>query len=400
MRFSRTALAVALCFCPAIASATDRPAPAWVTRAVVVRQSWLYTEDLTKLASGGHGLPGSDHWLTPADVPSDLKNKPFESSTYLSLALDARGKPVSCAVLRASTDTRLDAIACRKLKQNAVFLPLYEGPARPVAHRINIAVDWSTVSRAAWEEQRRHDQTVPVQLMLTSVPPGRSDLYGWPRLSWHGALKVDRFPDLQSLRPAGVPGSASGTTSLELSIVAGKGAVDCTIGIGSGNAALDEAACAVASTLPLSYLNPCEICGTLNYPLQFAWLEKGSHIRVPLPWGSRSSPPESMPRDPADTRPIRARVPVRGAPFLGLSAKDFATIADKSLRNPFPAFRLAIDRDGKVTGCGVQKSTGNPAIDAHVCALFSTSRFGLMTDVFGDPVANTQIQEENLTRVS
>lgn len=383
MRFSLLILPAALGLSPATASAKDEPTSAWLSRVQVVEPD-------------SYSSTWEGPWLSSADMPANLKTGPFRTSSYLSIDVDTQGKPAGCTPLKSSMDAGLDAIACRKLMQNATFPPLYEAPGKPIAHKTNITVNWYTVARPAPEQQRRVARPFPVPAPPAPSPPSPADFQGWPRLRWEGGLQIDRFPDLQSLRPAGARKPATGTTSLDLIVEPDKGIVGCTIGISSGNAALDEAACTAGKALPLSYTEPCSTwCRTQYLPLQFVWLKKGSHIRVPQSLGQL----EPMRRDPADHRPVVAVTPTRTDPPNFVNPKDFANIADKSLPHPRVLFRLSIDRDGKVTGCDMLTSSGNPAVDARFCTVMSKARFGLMTDAFGDPAANRQTRGANLTGV-
>ena len=378
MRFFLTLLATALGLCPASASAKDEPTPDWVSRVRVMQE-------------GDFTTGGEFPWLSSADMPANLKNVPFRASSYLAIDVDTQGNPSGCTPLKTSRDAGLDAIACGKLMQNATFSRLYGAPAKPIAYKANLTVSWSTVPRGTPEEEQA-SRPGPIPVPSPSSLP--DDYRAWPRLKWEGGLQIDSFPDLQSLRPAGARKPAIGTTSLDLIVERDKGIVDCTVGVSSGNAALDEAACSAAMALPLSYPEPCSAwCRRMYFPLQFVWLKKGSHIRVPLPfWQSKP-----IPHDPADPRPIVAAVQYRTAPPISAEPKDFADIADKSLPNPRVLFRLSIDRDGKVTGCEMLIPSGNRAIDARFCALMSKVRYGLRTDAFGDPAAYREIRPANLT---
>jgi len=361
---------------PVAASAQQAPGE-WVTTAQVSRQGRDFTEDLTKLYDGGFSYSAWERWITAEDMPAEVRTRAFSSSTWYALDLDLTGKVSDCRVLKPSTDPRLDAIGCRKLLQNANFGVAYAAPGTPAGRKINVAISWRTVPRPATPPLVA--PAVPMPMPVSAL----SEYNGWPRRNWEGGLAITHFPDLQTAYPAQT-GKPAGTTTLELTAAA-DGTTACTVAVGSGNPALDAAACATARNLPLIYTQPCEACGTRRLPLQFVWRKKGSHIRVPL----AAEGGTGIARDPADTRSPSARAITRTryTATPDIKPRDFADIADRTVTVRRPAYAMLFGADGRVTRCETSRSSGNPAVDQRICALIAKQlKAAPVTDIFGDPV--------------
>jgi outer membrane biosynthesis protein TonB len=381
---------------PAVALQT----PEWFSRVGISRQTRLYTEDLTRLYPGGFGLSSWSSWIRTEDMPSELRSKEFLSYSFVSLELDETGKPADCKVLKPSSDPRLDELGCRKLLQNAKFEPFYSAPAHPIRQRINVSLTWETIARATW--QKRGGNFLPPAVApprpLTSFP----QYQGWPRLRWTGNLQIDQFPDLNNLSPRPSPRQKSGTTGLELEVRSDVGVVQCTVLKPSGDTTLDQQSCDIARSLHLSYTAPCDECGSQTLPLQFVWQNRKSHIRVPLAAEDTQNGlhrSDSMPRDPADTRPAqsRARLPV-ALQRPALSVSDFSDIAERAQSKSYASISLTVGPDGRVIGCKPMISTSVSSVDAQLCALSSRQmRFSKPTDIFGDPATATAEAYFNLT---
>ncbi len=161
---------------------------------------------------------------------------------------------------------------------------------------------------------------------------------------------------------------------------------------------LDTKACDTARRLPVSYTRLREGCGEKRLPLQFVWLKKGSHIRVPLAEDSPNARSIAHdPRDPRSPGPAAHLPRFRQALPMSLAASDFAKLPDRAITVQRPSYWLSIDATGRVTACETAQSSGNQAVDARTCELMvQRLRFTLITDIFGDVAANRQRQYVNL----
>jgi hypothetical protein len=319
-------------------------------------------------------------------MPADLRNRAFRSDVFLAMDVDAAGHGTACRLLRGGADARLDSLSCDLLMRRAVFPPRYVAPTRPVPNHMVLAIRWETIdapTRA--ERERRRLANPPV-----AFPPESPAFRLWPRLSWGRGLHVRSLPAIQASYPRGAGHPDEGVVSLDLIITAGVGISACRIGFGSGNAALDDAACQVARTLDIEYASPCENCWEQRLPLQVVWRRHGSHIRLPLP-RDRDSDAEMPPRDPADLRPQRRAESYHPTPLpFQIDGRDFAHVQLRAASNPTPEFDLAVSAGGRVTGCQAPHGSGDAAVDQRICALLiERGRYVPTLDIFGDPAPTT-----------
>jgi outer membrane biosynthesis protein TonB len=386
-----TALPTLLAAAPGLA---QRGAPA--ARAAPA-QSWLSEVRLVRVFEREYQRADpldwtDDYWsrrlgplVTVGDIPADLRRRTVSSEVLIAVALDAAGNKTGCTVLRAGAEPRLDALACRLVMERASFRPTLAGPGRPVASRRILGIRFETVD--AETHARRLAAQRPIRPPPAPPPPPFPS--GWPRLNWSEQLRVERLPGIQADYPRRSGRPAEGVVSLEL-FTSPAGEVRCEIGFGSGNAALDAAACGVAGRLELSYTWPCDDwCGSARLPLQVVWRRRGSHIRLPLPGPRRTGDRPPPPRDPADRRAAQSQSYSYERPRLVLTADDFRRLADRTLFNPMVRLDLLVDEQGRVRRCVVPRGSGNEAVDRRVCALAAERlRFPVRTDIFGDPVPN------------
>lgn len=333
-----------------------------------------------------YGEDGS--WITPEDVPPEFRRRPFKNVSAIVVDVDTSGKPAGCRTLRASPEPRLDALACALLMKRSSYRVRYTGPGQPEPYRFAATVIWRT------DPARPGDSPPP---LLTAppapegsipdpAPSGSMGRYGgWPRLNWV-------YPDTTIMRivpgpapaiQAAWPRGAQGTVSLDLDLSPEKGVTKCRVGVSSGSAALDEAACRVAATVPVRYERPCEGCREQVLPLQVVWKKKGSHIRLPLPPGAPTY--------------IDNRHQIGGR----ITAADFAHLPDRTIKKRLVSALLWVDREGRPYRCGyMARSTGNAAVDARLCALMvERMRYSVRTDVFGDPAPDLFYAQIDLTGV-
>lgn len=386
-----TLLVAAPCLAQRAPAARPAPVQSWVSEVKLLR---LSEDEYRRGAAPYWGA--SDYWtrhlgalVTVEDIPGDLRRRAVSSEVAIAVAVDAAGRKTGCAVLRAGAEPRLDALACRLAMERAAFPPTLVGPGRPEPSRRILAIRFETV------DAETHAERLAAQRPLMAPPPPLPAPIpnDWPRLRWLEQLRVERLPAIQDdyPRPAGRP--AEGVVSLELATTSA-GEVRCEIGAGSGNAALDAAACRAAGRLELNYIQPCDDwCGRATLPLQVVWKRRGSHIRLPLPGPySRMGP---MPRDPADRRTAQSySYPYDSydRPRLVLTADDFRRLPtlDPTLRSPWVSLDLLIDEQGRVRRCTPARGSGHDAVDRRVCALAAERlRFPVRTDIFGDPAPHT-----------
>jgi outer membrane biosynthesis protein TonB len=314
--------------------------------------------------------------LSAEDIPSDLRRRPFRGTTLLAADMGADGRPTACAVASPSGEPRLDRLACTLVTARARFRPLYAGPGRPVPARHELAFVWDIFNAAP------PPMFAPAAAPLAPVDFARPG--PWPRLTWWSPVELVALPRIQGSYPAGTA-SAGGIVGVDVLARQATGLETCVVGVSSGDAALDEAACRVARTIELRYLQPCERCGDYMVPLQVVWRHGGgSHIRYPLPATPSAG---GAVKDPADTRAPDARrsrpQPIRYA----VMPTDFRGIRDRNVTTYQMTVLLDIDAEGRPTVCTARGSSGNPAVDRRACEIaLRRARFRPRTDVFGDPV--------------
>ena len=380
---------------PVSAASPVAPAQAekteWFEDISIRRQTRVFTEDVTKLSKGGFGLLRWDEWINPADLPADLRGREIRLDAFLAADADQRGRVTNCRVLKPSESKEFDALACKALVDKGQFDPLYLAPGKPVARTLNISVWWLSLPR---------NTVKPMAPAMSPPRPDRVALTSWPRRQWASGLRIESFPQLAALIPAGV--KAKGKTSLDLSVKAASGAATCTIGVSSGNALLDKAACDAASALKLAYTSPCDGCDDRTIPLQFVWAGKASHIRVPLKAvtmqgahtkGLLPSPHEEVdafliPHDPADPRSVQVYHDHAFQTEFSAKDKDFKDLRDRSVSRMRVTLGLQGTAKGAVQSCVIVFGSGNAAMDDRLCAL--AKQRAMLTpvqDVFGDSMA-------------
>ncbi len=150
-------------------------------------------------------------WVTDDDYPAvSLARKEFGTVKF-RLDLDPRGNPTGCHVTGSSGYSDLDMRACKLLQKRARFVPVLDAGGRGVAVPYDGSFSWNIPG------QLRHN---PVS-DLASEPVGL-------------AIGV-----------RAVPKDYSNPATLRM-VFADGGVKDCTVELGTGNAKLDEIACAQA----------------------------------------------------------------------------------------------------------------------------------------------------------
>jgi TonB family protein len=327
---------------------------------------------------GGIGFGAWRSWITPQDVPADLRTRPYRAATQLILDLDPEGRATGCRIVAPSVEPSLDTLACDLLRSRGRFEPLYFGPGRPVPGKWLMAVIWEALDAAGRAERDRKVHP-PVAL-----PPRTADLpgfSGWPRRAWTDHVRAVGLPSIQSDYPAPAAGR-EGTVSLELALSARDGITGCTIGISAGDPALDEAACRVARRIELRYNDPCGVCFDNPLPLQVVWARKGSHLRFPLARHRPRTGGEVPVRDVADGR--TAVYQVHRPEPLAVSPAELRAIGERIIGS---SAVVTVDPEGRVAACRSRHPHGAAAADDAFCRfLRKHQRFAVPTDIFGDPL--------------
>jgi Gram-negative bacterial TonB protein C-terminal len=388
MRFGKLFHAVALALlsgAPATAQPASPPGAPDITLEIgILRSERRFADEpdpQPEQIPHGIGYVAWHSWITPEDVPADLRARPYRTSTQLILDLDAQGRATRCRIVAPSTEPRLDALACSLLRRRGRFEPLYFGPGQPVAGKWLMAVTW----RALTAEERAERGRTPS--FSVGMPPPTSSLpefTAWPRLAWSDHVRPVSLPSIQSDYPAAA-GGREGTTSLELQLSAADGITGCTIGVSAGDPALDEAACRVARRIPLRYNDPCGRCFSEPLPLQVVWARQGSHIRFPLGRYRPRGPGETPVRDPADARTLVYQVR-RPEPLPLLPRPEHSA---GPIPNIGPIFTAAVtvDADGRVNDCRVIQPRLDASRGEAACRfLRERQRFAVPTDIFGNPL--------------
>lgn len=385
-----SAAAVALT-APAFAQRSAAPSPA-AAPAAAAEQWRSYVYELHRGVEPADA-PGPDlsavagrlaRWrpapgLTTADIPEDLRRRPFSGITFLVVDVDPDGAATGCRLLRSSGDPRLDRIACEGVAAQGGFPPLYAGPGRPVAARWLHAIGWETL------DPGRAVSAFAEPVPLPPAPVGPPDQPGiWPRLHYSATVWPISLPAIQPLFPRAAR-RREGIVSLDL-VTTAEGGIDCRIGVDSGDAALDEAACAAARGLILRYERPATWWRYATLPLQIVWRRRGgSHIRLPLlpHWRTDLA---SLPRDPADTR-TATHMSRPQDPHLVLEEEDYAGVPPSFARTNLVWLNVATDRAGRVRDCSISQFSGPPVLEARLCPLARERlRLAPFLDIFGTPV--------------
>jgi TonB family protein len=354
----------------------------WHTEVEVQRLAEEIMDDPASASfSRGWSSPLWKDWVTAKDLAARFPGRSVFNESFLVVDSDPTGKAIGCRPLRASAAPDLDSFGCSLLLARAAFPPRYGGPGRPVAAKWVMAIRWES-----WERDRPLRIIAPPAIVPFAPPappapppspPGAN--LPWPRLHWSDALTADFVPDARAAYRRPPAGPKAGRVSLDLLLDAAKGITDCRIGVSSGSAQLDEAACALARQVRLSYRRPCDACWADTMPLQIVWDPKESRIVLPL----------ASPYGPARGTGVRTYAPYRQPYPFQLNIGDFAKIPDRTVSKPKLDVLLAVDESGKVSDCWVARSSGNDAVDARVCALLvKRGRFTVRTDIFGNPIAN------------
>lgn len=339
---------------------------------------------------GGVSYRSWQSWITPADLPEELRTRPLDSTTQLLLDIDPGGRATRCRIVAPSVDPRLDSLACALLPRRGTFEPAYLGPGRPVAGRWLMTVRWDVKSV---EDREAEALYAPPAVGFPPPVPGSTT---WPRLAWSQHVRPEALPPIQADYPAAARGR-EGVVSLELTMSGPEGITGCTVGVSAGDAALDEAACRIARRLELRYDDACGVCFDDPLPLQIVWRARGSHIRLPLLSPGRDGRTAPLPRDPADDRTTTFYQWQPQPLAFTFSRDDFRSLPIGSLTNRRPTAELSVDSDGRVTACRLARSTGEAAVDARICQLLQErQRYRPGTDVFGEPAPTTAIRWLNL----
>jgi TonB family protein len=371
----------------ASARASAAPETGWETHVYELDRSI----DPADMAAPDFGAPGRQltRWraapgIAAADLPEDLRRRAFSAFVVVAVEVGEAGSVTGCRVLRPSGDPRLDRLACDRLSRLEGYLPLYVGPGRRAAARWTYAIGFETL-----ESGSGASAFLPPSPSPPPPPPSPDRVGQWPRFDHDGSLRPVALPAIQSMFPAAARRHA-GKVSLDLVTTREGGIVECRIGVGSGDPALDQAACGAARQLDLRYEWPNLYAGRVALPLQIVWNRAGgSHIRLPLRtrWQTRGSP---MPRDPADSRTatqLESEQPLQ----LDLTGQDLAGVEPLYPRAPYAFLSIGTDVAGRIRQCAVLQPTRLPALDARLCRIARQRlRAAPRTDVFGDPVAATR----------
>lgn len=316
--------------------------------------------------------------VLPSDVPADLRRRRLEGASLVTVEVAASGQPQACRVAQSSGEARLDRIACDMIVRRGRFRPFYSAPARAIPWRLDAGVQWEI-------------SDVPPLPMIVPSPPqvGPIDTArpgSWPRLSWWNAFELAGLPRIQPLFPT--EARRDGVVSLDLIVTPERGIEGCVIGVSTGDAALDSAACRAARSVELRYPRPCQNCASGVVPLQVIWRRGGgSHIRFPLPWTTRPGGGPTPIKDPADTRTALTSTP-RAVPLpLAVSSSDYRGVRDGAVTNGRYVAAVLADAAGQITDCRTARSSGNEPVDRRTCDLIlRRGRVAPRTDVFGDPI--------------
>ena len=360
-------------------AAPGEPGLRTVSQVLQLDDELLSNPDLRR---GGRGFRRWQAWFPDDEVPADLRTRPFEAEARVVLDVDRDGRPTSCRILRPSGEPRLDELVCPRFLEQA-RLPLhYDRPGVPGPVRTVMSVSWRTAPPAPFAPAPP----------APPPPPSRGAAAGpWPRLTWDGMLALADLPDVQAHYPSEARG-AEGVVSLDLIVSSAEGVTDCIVGIGSGSAVLDTAACRAAAALPLLYVDRCDECRTARIPIQIVWRRNRSYVRFPLPSSWDEHAADAPPLHPDDRRGARSyRSGTVRAEFSAAELTPLVRAAAGDTRltvpNLRPSYSLVFDREGVLRACAPLHSIGSAAGDAAACRLLERRSADLSpTDVFGDPL--------------
>lgn len=386
------ALAVALGIVTPTPSRAQAEAQAYVSNVELYQTARSYVADPSQLSDRGYSINTWEPWLDASLMTPDMRARPFKAWTHIILDVDPAGKVKTCSVAKSAVAAALERAACARLIERATLPLRYEAPMVPVGWRGNFAFAWTTVTRA----KANADAYPPVGLPRRSEP---EEYTAWPRLKYNPALDVERFADLSSYLPKGKMPRA--VTSVDVMITPDKGVASCTVGVPSGEALLDTAACDAAKAMRFRYQKICDQCGEIRLPLQFVWDGRNSHVRVPLlDPESEATTATPMRKDPKDKRSathFSSTLRVVNGP---LPSSEWTKINAGEETRLGSLVTFQIDGVGKITRCSMVILSGSPGTEAALCKLMQEKiGFASRTDVFGNdtPLPASQRHIANLT---
>ena len=155
-------------------------------------------------------------WITADDLPADLRNRRLKTESYVVVTVDEAGKAAGCRILKASSDPRLDRLACDLLGRRAAFEPTYETPTRTIPDTRVLGVRWEVIDSATLAERERERaescamrrrRRRPSTVIRTSAPGPASN-----GRTMSGSRLCRRFSPPIRPPPAGPPKGLSGST--------------------------------------------------------------------------------------------------------------------------------------------------------------------------------------------
>lgn len=351
------------------------PAPTIESRVSIMRLTGTATRDLAAFDQRGFAEEDvAGEWLGLDLMSDEQRRVDFKSRTDLFLSVDLTGQVEGCEVLQSDLKPDQAETLCQRLRDRARFGPRYVEPGRQTAWQSNFAVWMRTDVRGPGSPRPE-----PVRPPTVRWSPTAESFQPTPR--YWSDLYVADFPKLADHLPRGAKGNRR--TSIGVTVEAAKGVTLCEILSSSGQAELDDFACATARSLPYRFLEITTGDTKATIPLQFQWDGKNSHIRVPLPTDNLDA---VVRFDPLDKRTRREQA---GEEKL-LSPKHIPPVAYEgivvigALQRQIRA-KVAYGTDGRATSCILTSSSGDADMDAATCRyILAEWRFQPAEDMFGD----------------
>ncbi len=313
-----------------------------------------------------------DDLILPTDISADKKPTTAKSPLRVGIQIDEQGKSRSCRVIVPSAVPDFDKRGCDLLLAHA-FSPTFISPLEAVAVEQFFEGHWMRASEFGGR----------------AGGAGGPATTAWPRMWWAKQVVLTEYPDVGAFFPsASKRPTRNISTSADIVFVASKGFDRCTVGVSSGDAQLDAAACEVGKQLKLKYRTPCTLCDAGPVPIKVVWGPRQSYLVFPnggRPIGT-SQTERRDPHDPVQVDPCATTCPTRvtwreHAP----DGRDFpdSLVADTKAKQVILSVKY--DAKGRPTGCAVALTSGVPAVDDRACQTVERrARFSPAHDVFGD----------------
>ena len=364
-----------------IAILLSAPAQADAAAAETPLTTNYHFEELKQKADGtlsdrGRWLIRSTDWLTVADLPPSVRNKPGKGRTVVRTEVRIDGLAAGCVPVEGPADAA--AAICRALEGQKKLPTTYAAPGKPMTKFWHLSMAWETLTQEQVDERKAAAQRRGPPPAPPAPPPGYATQ--WPPRWAPDRLQITTLPDIEAFVPASET-RGKGTIGLFAMTDKEREEPECMLKVSSGNAALDAAACRFVESVRLRYTEPCDDCwGGRGYPFIIVFDGRRSHVRLPRAGYGFA---QGMPK-------LSGHVAIPA---------EAAALKAAPRTNSHVSARVAVDAAGRVTSCRMGVSAGSPQADEIICAILRKQNFTPAVDVFGDPMAGEAFVPINLANM-